>query len=347
MSGRTPITPWSARQDGAGGTGVSGESLAAAPAVQALQPLIDGASMASSPGAAYSLFGALAAAQGAMQNAEKNQQAKVGRDGGTRMYADLAAVLAAVREPLGSQELAIIQLPLMDLSVSPPRLSVATVLGHSSGQWIGVRMDAEAPTHGRHERPASAGQRDVTYLRRYGLSAITGMAQQDADGAGGTGQPERDPRQEPAGQKLRAEIDGMLGKLIARQGSSSRECVEPNSRTMPELAQVRNRVKELAVAPARPAPAPAQLAAAPAAKQEHTPERAAKINRLVSALDAVQASDAAVAKRMTAADQMATGDLEDCTWSAWRRTRVARGKRTAEADDHRAEQQEMGVGGAE
>ena len=43
MSGRTPITPWSAD------TGVSGEPLAAAPAVQALQPLIDGASMASSP----------------------------------------------------------------------------------------------------------------------------------------------------------------------------------------------------------------------------------------------------------------------------------------------------------
>ena len=38
----TPITPWSAD------TGVSGEPLAAAPAVQALQPLIDGASMASS-----------------------------------------------------------------------------------------------------------------------------------------------------------------------------------------------------------------------------------------------------------------------------------------------------------
>ena len=90
MSGRTPITPWSAD------TGVSGEPLAAAPAVQALQPLIDGASMASSP-ELHMLFGALAAAQGAMQNAEKNQQAKVGQSG-TRMYADLAAVLTAVRE---------------------------------------------------------------------------------------------------------------------------------------------------------------------------------------------------------------------------------------------------------
>ena len=67
------------------------------------------------------------------------------------------------------------------------------------------------------------------------------------------------------------------------------------SRTMPELAQVRNRVKELAAAPAQTAPAPAQPAAAPAAPPgeakalptpEHTPERSAKINRLVSALDA-------------------------------------------------------------
>ena len=108
---------------------------------------------------------------------------------------------------------------------------------------------------GRHERPAGAGQRDA-YLRRYGLSAITGVAQQDADGAGGTGQPERDPRQEPAGQKLRAEIDGMLGKLTPDKVAAA-ENAWRNSRTMPELAQVRNRVKELAAAPAQSAPAPA------------------------------------------------------------------------------------------
>ena len=232
--------------------------VASAPAVQALQPLIDGASMASSPDAEH-LFGALAAAQGAMQNAEKNQQAKVGRDGATRMYADMAAVLAAVREPLGSQELAIVQLPLMDLSVSPPRLSVATVLGHSSGQWIGVRMDAEAPTMAGMNDLQALGNA-TAYLRRYGLTAITGVAQQDADGAGGTGQPERDPRQEPAGQKLRTEIDGMLGKLTPDKVAAA-ENAWRNSRTMPELAQVRNRVKELAAAPARSAPAPAQPAA--------------------------------------------------------------------------------------
>ena len=337
MSGRAPITPWSAD------TGASGEPLAAAPAVQALQPLIDGASLASSRGL-NSLFGALAEAQGAMQNAEKTQQAKVGREGGTRMYADLAAVLAAVREPLGSHELAIVQLPLMDLSVSPPRLSVATVLGHSSGQWIGVRLDADAPTQAGMNDLQALGNA-ITYLRRYGMSAITGIAQQDTDGAGGTGQPERDPRQEPAGQKLRAEIDGMIGRLTPDKVAAA-ENAWRNSRTMPELAQVRNRVKELAAAPAQTAPAPAQPAAAPAAKQAHTPERAAKINRLVSALDAVQASDADVAKRMTAADQMATADLEDFVQ---RLEAYARGKgAAAEADgDDGADQQELGVGGAE
>ena len=347
MSGRTPITPWSADTGvsgeplGAWG-GVSGETLTAAPAVQALQPLIDGASMASSP-ELHMLFGALAAAQGAMQNAEKNQRAQVGQSG-TRQYADLAAVLAAVREPLGSQELAIVQLPFMDLSVEPPRLSVATVLGHSSGQWIGVRLDADAPTlSGMNDLQALGNA--TAYLRRYGLSAITCMAQQDTDGAGSTGQPERDPRQEPAGQKLRAEIDGMIGKLTPDKVAAA-ENAWRNSRTMPELAQVRNRVKELAATPARPAPAPAQPAAAPAAKQEHTPERAAKINRLVSALDAVQASDEAVAKRMTAADQMATADLE---LYVLRMETYARGEGApAEAGvDDGADQQELGVGGAE
>ena len=143
MSGRTPITPWSAGQDGASGTGVSGEPLARRHR-QALQPLIDGALMASST-YLESLFAALAEAQGDMQNAEKNQQAKVGSGGGTRMYARPGR-RADGRKPLSAVGLAIMQLPLMDLSVSPPRISVATVLGHSSGQWIGVRLDADAPT---------------------------------------------------------------------------------------------------------------------------------------------------------------------------------------------------------
>ena len=228
----------------------------------------------------------------------------------------------------------------MDLSVSPPRVSVATVLGHSSGQWIGVRLDADAPTQAGMNDLQALGNA-TQYLRRYGLSAITGMAQQDTDGAGNTGQPERDPRQEPAGQKLRAEIDGMLGKLTPDKVAAA-ENAWRNSRTMPELAQVRNRVKELAAAPAQSAPAPAQPAAvpAPAAKQEHTPERAAKINRLVSALDAVQASDAAVAKRMTAADQMATADLETYVQRA---EAFARGEGATTAPSR----EELGVGGAE
>ena len=206
--------------------------------------------MASSPYLEL-LFAALAEAQGDMQNAIKNQLAEVGSKGATRQYADLAAVLTAVK-PLSAVGLAVVQLPLMDLSVSPPILSVATVLGHSSGQWIGVRLDAEAPTLAGMNDLQALGNA-TQYLRRYGLSAITGMAQQDADGAGSSGQPERDPRQEPAGQKLRAEIDGMLGKLTPDKVAAA-ENAWRNSRTMPELAQVRNRVKELAAEPAQPAP---------------------------------------------------------------------------------------------
>ena len=59
----------------------------------------------------------------------------------------------------------------------------------------------------------------------------------------------------------------------------------------------------------------------------------------MSALDAVQASDAAVAKRMTAADQMATADLE---------TYVQRAEAFARGEGYDgAEPQELGVGGAE
>ena len=52
----------------------------------------------------------------------------------------------------------------------------------------------------------------------------------------------------------------MLGKLTPDKVAAA-ENAWRNSRTMPELAQVRNRVKELAAEPAQPAPAPAQPAA--------------------------------------------------------------------------------------
>ena len=282
MSGRTPITPWSAD------TGVSGESLAAAPAVQALQPLIDGASMASSP-ELHSLFGALAEAQGAMQNAEKNQQAKVGQSGD----ADVRRPGRRARRCAGAardrRSLAIVQLPLMDLSVAPPRLSVATVLGHSSGQWIGVRMDAEAPT--------LAGMNDLQALGN--ATAVPAPLRPVGDHRHGPAGHGRRREQRPArarsapgaGRPEAARRDRRDARqAVARQSRGGRECVA-NAR-----ARCRNwrrcviSVKELAAAPAQPAQAPPQPAAAPTApaptQQEHTPERAAKINRLVSALDA-------------------------------------------------------------
>ena len=284
-----------------------------------------------------SLFAALAEAQGDMQSAEKNQLAKVGRDGATRMYADLAAVLTALK-PLSAVGLAVMQLPLMDLSVSPPRISVATVLGHSSGQWIGVRLDADAPTQAGMNDLQALGNA-IAYLRRYGLSAITGLAQQDTDGAGGTGQPERDPRQEPAGQKLRAEIRRDDRKADARQGRSSRECVAERSRTMPELAQVRNRVKELATAAAPHSPLrlrrsrPPRLRLRRCRKRRRYRSLSTRRNERPRSIGwclrstPIQASDADVAKRMTAADQMATADLEDVSYSVLEALRARQGRR--------------------
>ena len=340
-----PITPW--------GDGATELVVTQAPAVQALQPLIDGASMASSPELNL-LFGALAAAQGAMQNAEKNQQAKVGQ-GGTRLYADLAAVLAAVREPLQSQELAIIQLPLMDLSVTPPRLSVATVLGHSSGQWIGVRLDADAPTQAGMNDLQALGNA-ITYLRRYGVSAITGIAQQDTDGAQGNGAP-ADPRQLPAARGLRKRLDAVMGKL-APDSAADAEKAWQRAKTIGDLSKVAKRAEDLAKTPeAPPAAPPAPAPAAPPAprtlpKPDHTPERSAKINRLMTALDKIQASDSAVAKCMATADAMSTADLERYVRRAEDRARESDTGDDVEAAadagfDDRAEQQELGMGGAE
>ena len=149
-----PITPWSAD------TGVSGEPLATAPAVQALQPLIDGASMASSQGPGTRFLPPWPRLRAICRTAEKNQQAKVGRDGATRMYADLAAVLDAVRKATrvdsgaGHRPVA---------AHGPVGLSAATLRSHGAGSL--VRPVDRRPARcrrahpGRHERPASAGQR--------------------------------------------------------------------------------------------------------------------------------------------------------------------------------------------
>ena len=115
------------------------------------------------------LAGALAKAQGAIQDATKNAQNPFFKS----KYADLSSVRNTIKDPLSENELALTQFP----TVGQNGVSVETMLLHSSGQfmvastWVPI---AKADAHGI----GSA----LTYARRYGIMSLLCLATEDDDG---------------------------------------------------------------------------------------------------------------------------------------------------------------------
>jgi hypothetical protein len=112
---------------------------------------------------------ALAKAQGEMRNAVKGAENPHFRS----RYADLADVWDAVREPLSRNGLAIVQVP----SFADGRATVETMVMHTSGQWIAGALAAPVAK----PDPQGVGSA-ITYLRRYSLAGMAGVAQDDDDG---------------------------------------------------------------------------------------------------------------------------------------------------------------------
>lgn len=112
---------------------------------------------------------ALAKAQAQIQGAVKDRTNPAFKSS----YADLASVWDACRGPLTSHGLSVTQHPgrLEDGSVT-----VTTLLLHASGQHLASMVSATP----RDQSPASVGS-ILTYLRRYALSAVAGVAPSDDD----------------------------------------------------------------------------------------------------------------------------------------------------------------------
>ena len=116
---------------------------------------------------------ALSKAQGDIENAAKTSQGNFGK------FADLAACWNAVRVPLTSNGLSVVQSPSTDENGA---VVITTMLLHASGQWMRDSMAC------RPAKPDAQALGSVTtYLRRYGLAAITGLAQVDDDGEAAVG----------------------------------------------------------------------------------------------------------------------------------------------------------------
>lgn len=93
-------------------------------------------------------------------------------------YADLAGVWDSVRGLLSSNGLAFLQLPTAD----GQRVSVTGKLMHVSGEAIESTITGTAAD----TKPQSIGS-CITYLRRYQMSAMLGIAAEDDDGNAASG----------------------------------------------------------------------------------------------------------------------------------------------------------------
>jgi len=116
---------------------------------------------------------ALAKAQAEMGNAIKDRTNPAFRS----TYADLASVREAVTGPLSANGIAVVQAPGND----GDSVTVETRLIHTSGEWLGSVVSAR-PAKNDPQAVGSA----ITYLRRYGLMAMTGIAPDDDDGQAAT-----------------------------------------------------------------------------------------------------------------------------------------------------------------
>lgn len=114
------------------------------------------------------LFGALASAQGEMENASKNSENQHFRS----KYADLAEVLNTVRPVLSRHGLSVTQFP----SYGDGIVHVETIIAHKSGEWMSEKCSAPA----QKQDPQGVGSA-ISYLRRYSLAAVCGIAQEDDD----------------------------------------------------------------------------------------------------------------------------------------------------------------------
>lgn len=119
------------------------------------------------------LFTALSKAQGELKNADKRSVNPHYKS----KYADLSEFIDASREPLSKYNLAVTQTMGKD---DQGTLSLFTTLGHSSGQWI----RSSFPLICKDDKNIQSWGSSITYIRRYCLGAIIGIAPDEPDDDG-------------------------------------------------------------------------------------------------------------------------------------------------------------------
>lgn len=122
---------------------------------------------------------ALSKFQGEMPSVLKGKTANIGQY--KYKYADLADIFKSILTTLSEYELSIVQF----FTDEDSRSYIVTTLMHSSGQWIKSYLKVA-----HHEKIQQLGS-EITYLRRYALSSILGIAAEDDDDGAKANESER------------------------------------------------------------------------------------------------------------------------------------------------------------
>lgn len=134
------------------------------------------------------LSGALAKAQAGMKAAAFNKINPHFKN----KYADLAAVLDAIRKPLADNGLSVTQ----TTEIRDNGFVLVTTMRHATGQWIA--SEYPLPLGAKPQEIGSA----MTYARRYSLSALACIAsEEDDDAESANGQPASTPKAKPSAVK--------------------------------------------------------------------------------------------------------------------------------------------------
>jgi hypothetical protein len=113
---------------------------------------------------------ALSKAQSDIENVSKDKQAYGYK------YADLGSCLQAIKKPLRDNGLSISQLGVCGES----KQMLVTLLMHESGQWLKSVFCLESVELKQCNSLQNLGA-GLTYMRRYALSSIIGLTQEDDD----------------------------------------------------------------------------------------------------------------------------------------------------------------------
>ena len=143
---------------------------------------------------------ALAKAQGMLRPAIKDTVNPFFKS----VYADLAAIIDVIREPLSSNGLAILQ----SIETDAGDVVITTLLSHTSGQWIETALRLK-PTKNDPQGVASA----ATYGRRIGLQSLVGVAA-DTDDDGNAASATQSQKPAPAPKANANELEELRQKMV-------------------------------------------------------------------------------------------------------------------------------------